>query len=128
MRFDLKGVRMSPARSLIVLAALAAFPAAAQATTCEEGFVKKGAVIGGLIGHQVGEGNGNTAATVIGAAGGALIGHQIEKQNQPQGDHFRLTIRMENGSYQTLIQNTDFVDLRVGDRLHIDNGGAVRRY
>lgn len=48
MRFDLKGVRMSPARSLIVLAALAAFPAAAQATTCEEGFVKKGAVIGGL--------------------------------------------------------------------------------
>jgi outer membrane lipoprotein SlyB len=87
-----------------------------------------GAVIGGLIGHQMGEGNGNTAATVIGAAGGALIGHQIEQQNQPQGDQFRLTIRMENGSYQTLIQNTDFVDLRVGDRLHIDNGGAVRRY
>lgn len=87
-----------------------------------------GAVIGGLIGHQVGEGSGNTAATVIGAAGGALIGHQIEKANQPQGDQFRLTIRMENGGYQTLIQNTDFVDLRVGDRLHIDNGGAVRRY
>jgi len=87
-----------------------------------------GAVIGGLIGHQVGEGNGNTAATVIGAAGGALIGHQIEKQNQQQGDQFRLTIRMENGAYQTLIQNTDFVDLRIGDRLYIDNGGAVRRY
>lgn len=87
-----------------------------------------GAVIGGLIGHQVGEGNGNTAATVIGVAGGALIGHQIEKANQPQGDRFRLIIRMENGSYQTLIQNTDFVDLRIGDRLHIDNGGAVRRY
>jgi len=87
-----------------------------------------GAVIGGLIGHQVGEGNGNTAATVIGAAGGALIGHEIEKQNQPQGDQFRLTIRMENGGYQTVIQNTDFVDLRVGDRLHIDDGGTVRRY
>ena len=87
-----------------------------------------GAVIGGLIGHQVGEGNGNTAATVIGAAGGALIGHQIERQNQPQGDQFRLTIRMENGGYQAVTQNTDFVDLRVGDRLHIDNGGAVRRY
>lgn len=87
-----------------------------------------GAVIGGLIGHQIGEGNGNTAATVIGAAGGALIGHQIEKANQPQGDLFRLTIRMENGAYQTLVQNTDFVDLRIGDRLHIDSGGAVRRY
>lgn len=87
-----------------------------------------GAVIGGLIGSQVGEGNGNTAATVIGAAGGALIGHQIETQNQPQNDQYRLIIRMENGNYQTLIQNTDFVDLRIGDRLHIDNGGAVRRY
>ena len=87
-----------------------------------------GAVIGGLIGHQVGEGNGNTAATVIGAAGGALIGHQIEKQTQPQGDQFRLVIRMENGGFQTLVQNTDFVDLRVGDRLYIDNAGAVRRY
>ena len=86
------------------------------------------AVIGGIIGHQVGEGNGNTAATVIGAAGGALIGHEIEKQNQPQGDQFRLTIRMENGGYQTVIQNTDFVDLRIGDRLHIDDGGTVRRY
>ena len=87
-----------------------------------------GAVIGGLIGSQVGEGNGNTAATVIGAAGGALIGHQIETQSQPQNDQYRLIIRMENGNYQTLIQNTDFVDLRIGDRLHIDNGGAVRRY
>lgn len=87
-----------------------------------------GAVIGGLIGHQVGEGNGNTAATVIGAAGGALIGHQIEKRNQPQVDQYRLTIRMQNGSYQTLMQNTDFVDLRVGDRIHIDNEGALRRY
>ncbi|MDP3540251.1 MAG: glycine zipper 2TM domain-containing protein [Azonexus sp.] len=87
-----------------------------------------GAVIGGLIGHQVGDGKGNTAATVIGAAGGALIGHEIERRNQPQIDQFRLTIRMENGGYQTLLQNQDFVDLRVGDRIHIDNGGAVRRY
>jgi outer membrane lipoprotein SlyB len=87
-----------------------------------------GAVIGGLIGHQVGEGNGNTAATVIGAAGGALIGHQIEKANQPQGDQFRLTIRMEHGGLQTVVQNHDFIDLRVGDRVHIDNGGNVRRY
>lgn len=87
-----------------------------------------GAVIGGLIGNQVGEGNGNTAATVIGAAGGALIGHQIEKANQPQGDLFRLSIRMEDGRFQSVTQNTDFVDLRVGDRLYIDNGGAVRRY
>lgn len=87
-----------------------------------------GAVIGGLIGHQVGEGDGNKAATVIGAAGGALIGHQIEKKVRERDERFRLVIRMENGSYQTLEQKEDFVDLLVGDRLYIDNEGAVRRY
>ncbi|WP_265946187.1 glycine zipper 2TM domain-containing protein [Dechloromonas sp. A34] len=87
-----------------------------------------GAVVGGLIGHQVGEGDGNTAATVIGAVGGALVGHQLERQmQQPQADQYRLTIRMENGAYQSVVHPTDFVDLRVGDRVRIDNG-SVRRY
>lgn len=87
-----------------------------------------GAVVGGLIGYQVGEGKNNTAATVIGAAGGALIGHELEKRTQTQADQYRLTIRMENGSYQSLVQNGEFVDLRVGDRVHIDRDGAIRRY
>jgi outer membrane lipoprotein SlyB len=86
-----------------------------------------GAVVGGLIGHQVGEGDGNTAATVIGAVGGALVGHQLERQMQPHADQFRLTIRMENGAYQSVVQPTEFVDLRIGDRVRIDNG-SVRRY
>ena len=34
-----------------------------------------GGIIGGVLGHQVGDGRGNTAATVVGAAGGALIGN-----------------------------------------------------
>lgn len=87
-----------------------------------------GAVIGGLIGNQVGEGDGNTVATVIGAAGGALIGHQIEKKVKEKEKRHQLTIRMENGSYQTLVQKKEFVELRVGDRLYIDDAGAVRRY
>ena len=87
-----------------------------------------GAVIGGIVGNQVGSGRGNTAATVIGAAGGAYVGHEIDKrQQQPQAaDSYRVNIRMENGSYQTLTQST-VADLRVGDRVLIDNG-VVRRY
>ena len=85
-----------------------------------------GAVVGGLIGHQVGEGKGNTAATVIGAAGGALIGHQIEKQTR--SDQVRINIRMENGSSQQLVVNDERIDLRPGDRIHIDRDGAIRRY
>ena len=87
-----------------------------------------GAVVGGIVGNQVGSGRGNTAATVIGAAGGAYVGHEIDKRKQqPQAaDLYRLSIRMNEGSYQTLTQDT-VADLRVGDRVQIDNG-VVRRY
>ncbi|MGV0952538.1 MAG: glycine zipper 2TM domain-containing protein [Azonexus sp.] len=87
-----------------------------------------GAVVGGIVGNQVGSGKGNTAATVIGAAGGAYVGHELENrnQNQQQTDAYRVTVRMENGSNQTLMQNTSD-DIRVGDRVRIENGVA-RRY
>jgi outer membrane lipoprotein SlyB len=87
-----------------------------------------GAVVGGVLGHQVGGGNGNTAATVLGAAGGAYAGHQIEKGNSnPSGvNAYKLTIRLNNGIYQTVTQSSS-ADIRVGDRVQIDNGVA-RRY
>ena len=85
-----------------------------------------GAVVGGIVGNQVGAGRGNTAATVIGAAGGAYVGHEIEKRPQQQPDAHRLTIRMEDGSHQTLLQSAE-ADIRVGDRVQVDNGVA-RRY
>ncbi|MGB2902775.1 MAG: hypothetical protein WBB96_05045, partial [Candidatus Dechloromonas phosphoritropha] len=76
----------------------------------------------------VGSGKGNTAATVIGAVGGAYVGHELENrnQNQQQADAYRVTVRMEDGSNQTLMQNTSD-DIRVGDRVRIENGIA-RRY
>jgi outer membrane lipoprotein SlyB len=84
-----------------------------------------GAVIGGVAGHQVGSGSGNTAATIAGAAGGAYIGHQLEKRNQP-ADAYAITIRMNNGGFQTLTQPTTG-GLRVGDRVRIENG-SLQRY
>lgn len=36
-----------------------------------------GAGAGGLVGHQFGTGNGNTAATIGGAAVGAVVGHTV---------------------------------------------------
>lgn len=41
-----------------------------------------GAVIGGLLGNQVGGGRGKTLATVAGAVGGGYIGNEVAKQNQ----------------------------------------------
>ena len=85
-----------------------------------------GALVGGILGHQVGGGVGNTAATVLGAAGGAYAGHELEKRNQTQPvNAYQLTVRLNNGSYQTLTQATSN-DIRVGDSVRIDNGVAMR--
>ena len=85
-----------------------------------------GAVVGGILGHQIGDGAGNTAATVLGAAGGAYAGHELAKRNQTQqGNVYQLSVRLNNGTYQTLTQTTNN-DIRVGDSVRIDNGVAQR--
>ncbi len=85
-----------------------------------------GAVVGGLLGHQVGSGTGQTVATVAGAAGGAYVGHELENRQQRTADTYKFTIRMNNGSYQTLMQDTD-TGFRPGDRVRVENG-YLQRY
>ena len=87
-----------------------------------------GAVVGGIVGNQVGGGSGKTAATVLGAAGGASAGTQRETRNQNQNpsEAYRFTIRMNDGSYQTVTQ-ASIDNIRIGDRVRIENGVA-RRY
>ena len=83
-----------------------------------------GAVIGGVVGNQVGSGTGNTVATVAGVAGGAAVGHVLEKRQQK--DAHKVTVRLEDGSYQALMLGTDS-GFRVGDRVRLDNG-VLQRY
>lgn len=85
-----------------------------------------GAVVGGVVGNQVGAGRGNTAATVIGAAGGAYIGHELENRQQQNAEAYKITVRMENGSYQTLMYSTN-PGFRVGDRVRFENS-VLQRY
>ncbi|MFZ6769957.1 glycine zipper 2TM domain-containing protein [Undibacterium sp. Di26W] len=40
-----------------------------------------GAVVGGLLGSQVGNGNGRTLATIAGAVGGGYVGNEVAKRN-----------------------------------------------
>jgi outer membrane lipoprotein SlyB len=85
-----------------------------------------GGIVGGLIGSQIGGGNGNTVATVAGVAGGAYAGNQIQQRQRAAHETLRITVRMENGSYQSV--TTDNVnDLRTGDRVRVD-GNSVSRY
>ena len=86
-----------------------------------------GALIGGVVGNQIGGGRGKTVATVAGVAGGAYAGHELEKKNRQQQtvDAYKITVRMDDGSYQALMQDTNS-NFRVGDRVRYENGNLYR--
>lgn len=86
-----------------------------------------GGVVGGLLGNQVGGGKGKTAATVAGVVGGAVVGNQVEQNNRNQAaaDAYQINVRLDNGSYVTVTQD-NANDLRVGNRVRIENGRAYR--
>jgi outer membrane lipoprotein SlyB len=64
-----------------------------------------GAVVGGLLGNQVGGGHGKQAMTVVGVIGGALAGNQIEKQARATRSYVT-TVRMDSGSSRSMTQAT----------------------
>jgi outer membrane lipoprotein SlyB len=62
-----------------------------------------GALVGGLLGHQVGGGTGRTLATVGGAAGGAYVGNEVQKRANAR-TVWITTVRMSNGSVRRFEQ------------------------
>ena len=88
-----------------------------------------GAVAGGLLGHQVGGGNGKTALTVLGAVGGAFAGNEIEKRVKAT-TVYDVSVRMEDGSVRTFRQSQPIAaGTRVqaeGTTLRVSSGTAVR--
>ncbi|MFZ6800041.1 glycine zipper 2TM domain-containing protein [Undibacterium sp. Di24W] len=83
-----------------------------------------GGVIVALLGSQIGNGNGRTAAQIAGAVGGAYAGRAIEG-NSRKTSHFEVIIRLQNGASQTLsfANNPGF---QVGDQVKVDNGRLIR--
>lgn len=59
--------------------------------------VVAGAVVGGLLGNQIGKGSGNTIATVGGAVAGGFAGNEVEK-NVKKSTRFKTTVQFEDGS------------------------------
>ena len=84
-----------------------------------------GAIAGGVLGNQVGKGNGRTAATVGGAVAGGAIGHQVEKNNRDSDRGWRFRVDMDNGRRVTVTQG-DNPDIREGDRVRVFNGRLER--
>jgi outer membrane lipoprotein SlyB len=79
-----------------------------------------GAVVGGLLGNQVGGGRGQDVMTVVGALGGAVAGNQIEgKVKSTQG--YEIVVRLNDGSIRT-VQQTTRPEWRAGDDVRIVDG------
>ena len=90
-----------------------------------------GAVVGGALGNQIGGGRGRTLTTLAGVAGGAVIGNRIEAgrtvQTQSAGSVFRITIRLDQGGGQHVLDVPDTGDLRAGDRVRLTADGFISR-
>ncbi len=82
-----------------------------------------GGVTGAVLGNSMGRGRGNTAMTIIGAAGGALAGNEIEKSMKKRYA-YRVTVRMDDGSIRTLSQSTPTA-FAVGAKVRLVDGTLV---
>lgn len=83
-----------------------------------------GGLVGGLVGNQVGRGNGNTIATIAGAAGGAYAGHQIEKKSKSK-NIYKVHVKMENGNEREFTFD-DAPLFAAGDKVKVDNDVLVK--
>jgi outer membrane lipoprotein SlyB len=83
-----------------------------------------GAVIGGLLGNQVGGGTGKKIATVGGAVAGGYAGNEIEK-NQKKRTVWMVQLVNRDGSRRTVEQGAN-PNLRPGDKVVERDGRLVR--
>lgn len=82
-----------------------------------------GAILGGVLGHQVGEGSGKQIARIGGAVLGGLAGNEVEKRYRAIS-HYRIGVRMEDGSYR-VVEQQNAPAWRRGDAVRLEGGGIV---
>jgi outer membrane lipoprotein SlyB len=79
-----------------------------------------GAIVGGLLGNQIGGGTGRSVATVAGAVGGGYAGNEIEKRTRT-ATTYQVRVRMENGTVRNFPFN-NAPQWREGDRVRVVDG------
>ncbi len=81
-----------------------------------------GAVIGGLLGRQVGGGSGRDLATAAGVIGGAVGGSRIEEAAN-RVDALEMEIRRDDGQRVVVVQKAD-QRFQTGQRVRLIGSGA----
>lgn len=79
-----------------------------------------GALVGGLLGHQVGGGTGKDLATVAGAVGGAVAGNAVEK-SMGAVRSYAITVRFDDGSSR-VFSEASAPTWHTGDRVKLVDG------
>jgi outer membrane lipoprotein SlyB len=81
-----------------------------------------GAGIGGVLGHQVGKGNGRTVATILGVVGGAVVGSQVGQKDVPVAMQ-ELSVLMPDGRLIKI--NVESSGFYAGQRVEITSNGKT---
>ena len=79
-----------------------------------------GAVVGGLLGSQVGGGHGKDVMAVVGAVGGGFAGNEVEKRVKSTKS-FSTTVRFDDGTSR-VFNDATAPGWRVGEKVRIVNG------
>ncbi|HYR25582.1 MAG TPA: glycine zipper 2TM domain-containing protein [Aquabacterium sp.] len=78
--------------------------------------IAAGAVVGGLVGNQMGKGTGNTLMTVGGAVAGGFAGNEVEKHVKKH-TVYKTRVKLDNGQTREFTVGERFA---VGARVHVD--------
>jgi outer membrane lipoprotein SlyB len=76
-----------------------------------------------VLGHQIGSGRGNTAATIVGAGAGAYAGNEVER-NAKKKSYYVVAVRLDDGRRRTITQGAR-PGVREGDRVKIVGGNRL---
>lgn len=79
--------------------------------------------IGGVVGHQFGNGKGKTAMTVAGATAGAVASHN-QQSSELAAQEVKLLIKTQSGQTIQVVQHNNGLVFNPGDKVRILTSGA----
>ena len=86
-----------------------------------------GAIIGGALGNQVGDGDGRRAATVAGAVIGGIVGNNAERRSSRRRNVYDILVNMDRGR-SIWVTQSELRGVREGSRVVVRNGRVSLRY
>ncbi len=85
-----------------------------------------GAATGGIAASNIGGGRGQGLAMIAGAVAGGVLGNYAERKST-ETNALNFTVRLDNGSFISVVQQPEGNSLLVGDRVKVMTQGRTSR-